>query len=389
MSTAYVWSGQHVGQTEAVTVTSADGSASADVTFTAAAIPAPLSSIASNGEIVVTYQDGADYSLEVNGTTYTTDVDGAALNRTNSLAGPQWVIAPVLVDDGTPDVGETLTITHGVCYQDGPVGDAAITWTTNAENAVDDSNPAAPTLTLASADQGVTITVTATATDDNGARSATSSGVYIPVAAVAPAFQSTDRSGGGSDQPTALIAGLSLGANFPGRHVLVAVVGWATSDTSAVQASLDGSLMTKVVGDQVGNYTGLYNLPSSLTTADVLIDFAGAGTLRRAAVATFTYAGYAAVASDTIDTPGGDFSPVDISVEAGDVIIVAAFAANTSSNTITWVGATEVAAQQLNGPDDRASFAMVTAASTGTETITPTATGAGATALSYVVLRAA
>lgn len=183
-----------------------------------------------SGTIVVD-DAGGNLTVTVSGGTpfdgvYTQDTDANPLTVAALSLGPQWLVAPVLSGDGSPDVGETLTFATGLALFDEANGMPSVAYTTNGANAVDD---VAQTLLVDAADAGQTLTITATATDAGGARAATSNGVSIPAAATLTytITDTADNSAGTSASLSELdwtTPGLSLGAEDADRIIYVALM---------------------------------------------------------------------------------------------------------------------------------------------------------------------
>ncbi|MEM8822029.1 MAG: hypothetical protein AAGF30_00315 [Pseudomonadota bacterium] len=103
-------------------------------------------------------------------------------------AGPVNFVPPPVEDDGTPDVGETLTAVDGVWVNDVSLAEPILSYQWQRDG-VDIPGADQATYTLQPADAGAVITVVETATDANGARSVSSAPVSVPAAAgSAPSF---------------------------------------------------------------------------------------------------------------------------------------------------------------------------------------------------------
>ncbi len=137
-----------------------------------------------DGHITVDVIDGDPIIISGTGTrfdgTYALDINGNSDWSAQLLAGGFYLRTPEVIDDGTPAAGETLAITPGLFFYNPDIGRPVLTYSTNSTNAVDNSDPAAPTLNTLG-DDGTTLTISETWTyPDSTAISATSNGVPIP-----------------------------------------------------------------------------------------------------------------------------------------------------------------------------------------------------------------
>ena len=89
----------------------------------------PIAVAGADGAARVTYLTDPLTGITIDGVTYTQDVEGRPITQAN-LAGGMILAAPVLVGDGTPDVGETLTITPPV-VAGLTIADLAFTYSTS------------------------------------------------------------------------------------------------------------------------------------------------------------------------------------------------------------------------------------------------------------------
>ncbi|MEO9648835.1 MAG: right-handed parallel beta-helix repeat-containing protein [Roseobacter sp.] len=131
------------------------------------------------GELQITNNDGSDFTIDDAADNY----DGTYSITVGSLAsGPIALVAPVLAGDGSPEAGETLTITPALFAYDGDLGAMTVAYTTTGTNSVNVTDPSNPTLLIDAADAGTSITVTATATQGANDTVSVSNSLAIPSA---------------------------------------------------------------------------------------------------------------------------------------------------------------------------------------------------------------
>ncbi|MEE4187006.1 MAG: hypothetical protein V2I76_00980 [Roseobacter sp.] len=179
-------------------VDAADAETTLVVTVTATQAGVPVAQ-ASGGVAIAALPDLFEVVLDSDGTLQISGNDGRSFvvddlaNRYDgsySIAlgdletGPALLVAPVL--SGSAVIGESLTITPPLFAYDPDLGTTSVSYATNSSNAVDDSDPDAPTLLVDTADAGQTLTVTATATQGAFTIASLSNGVTIPAAPVEP-----------------------------------------------------------------------------------------------------------------------------------------------------------------------------------------------------------
>ncbi|MEO9841974.1 MAG: hypothetical protein ABJF60_00005, partial [Roseobacter sp.] len=114
----------------------------------------------SAGVLQVSGNDGRSFVLDDPADVYdgTYTVDPVALG-----AGPVGLVAPVLRTLTTAEAGAILAVTPALFAYDPAHGPVTISYTSNGTNAVDATNPEAPSLLIDVADAGNTLTLTATA----------------------------------------------------------------------------------------------------------------------------------------------------------------------------------------------------------------------------------
>lgn len=147
----------------------------------------PISGETANTFLVTTAQNGMDVSVEVTGT----NVVGAETVETLPVEiefAPENTVAPVL--SGTPEVGETLSVSNGTF-----IGTAPITYTYQwKRDGVDIVGATSSTYLLDALDEGTEVSAEVTATNALGSDSALSNALEVgtdPVNVVLPSITGT------------------------------------------------------------------------------------------------------------------------------------------------------------------------------------------------------
>lgn len=174
---------------ETLSVNSGTWTGSAPITYTYQwlADGVAISGATSTTFLVTTAQNGADITVEVTGTNDAGSVTVETLPLTIEFA-PENTVAPVV--SGTPEVGETLSVSNGTF-----IGTAPITYTYQwKRDGVNISGATSATYLLVLADEGTEISAEVTATNALGSDSALSNTVEVgtaPANTVLPSITGT------------------------------------------------------------------------------------------------------------------------------------------------------------------------------------------------------
>ena len=113
-----------------------------------------------NGSTQIISSDDLSNGIEIDGVTYATDVDGLAITQSN-LVGGMILAAPVLVDDGTPEVGEYVTVIPPIVAGTS-VSDVNWTYSTNSVNNIEGGPWPSSRILIDAADGSIVVTATMT-----------------------------------------------------------------------------------------------------------------------------------------------------------------------------------------------------------------------------------
>ncbi|MEP0640844.1 MAG: hypothetical protein ABJC93_18110, partial [Roseobacter sp.] len=342
------------GNTLTLTATASQGGVPVgQVSNTIAIIALPNSfevMLESNGTLQINGNDGRSFDVDDSTDTYdgTYSVDPAAL-----AAGPVTLMAPQL--NGTGEAGTILTITPALFAYDINQTGISISYSTNATNAVDTTNPDAPTLLLDAADTTTTVIVTATATQGGSTTASQSNSVTVSPAGISampigllgvqdststPSF-SLDLSGAVNgdklvlvygtdtpDEPAMTVGGVSAGASLAntGSNSFGARI-WVFEYTLTGPGSADTSV----------NLT-LANAPARHMLTAVLVK----GAARDAVGVVFQFG---------IGTASASVTPTD----TANAIIAIAMGRGSFFGAHTWTNAAQDGPVFSNIPGDRAS----------------------------------
>ncbi|WP_299830635.1 hypothetical protein [uncultured Roseobacter sp.] len=201
----------------------------------------------------------------------------ASLDLALLQSGPVALFDIELSDDGSPDVGDTLT---GKPALWAITGTGSVVYTTNGTNAVNTADPAQPTILVDAADAGASLTLTGTMTDDNGSRPSVSNGITINAASSITLLDSPVRPST-VNSPTQTFTGVTLSTT--GRK-LIAVAGFRVGSNAQpvfTSMTVNGVAATKraevVSPDDIG-VIAVYESDVQIASADVVVTV-GAGNI--------------------------------------------------------------------------------------------------------------